>query len=74
MLLCEEKKLEAICMTEPNAGSDLFGIQTKALVKDDHFLLSGQKTWVTSAPVANFFTVLAKTDNHDKLSIFFVPT
>jgi len=66
-------EIGAICMTEPNAGSDLFAIQTKALVKDDGFLLSGQKTWVTSAPVADFFTVLAKTDNHDKLSIFFVP-
>ncbi len=68
------EEIGGICMTEPNAGSDLFAIQTNALVKEDHFLLSGQKTWVTSAPVANFFTVLAKTDNHDKLSIFFVPT
>ena len=68
------EEIGAICMTEPNAGSDLFAIQTKALVKDDYFLLSGQKTWVTSAPVADFFTVLAKTDNHKKLSIFFVPT
>ena len=68
------KEIGAICMTEPNAGSDLFAIQTKVLVKDDHFLLNGQKTWVTSAPVANFFTVLAKTDNHEKLSIFFVPS
>lgn len=68
------EEIGGICMTEPNAGSDLFAIQTKAIVKEDHFLLSGQKTWVTSAPVADFFTVLAKTDNHEKLSIFFVPT
>jgi len=68
------EEIGGICMTEPNAGSDLFAIQTKAIVKEDHFLLNGQKTWVTSAPVANFFTVLAKTDNHEKLSIFFVPT
>lgn len=68
------EKIGGICMTEPNAGSDLFAIRTKALVKEDHFLLSGQKTWVTSAPVADFFTVLAKTDNHEKLTIFFVPT
>ncbi len=71
-LLGEE--IGGICMTEPNAGSDLFAMQTKAIVKEDYFLLSGQKTWVTSAPVANFFTVVAKTDNHEKLSIFFVPT
>lgn len=68
------EEIGGICMTEPNAGSDLFAIQTKAIVKEDHFVLSGQKTWVTSAPVADFFTVLAKTDNHEKLSIFFVPT
>lgn len=68
------EEIGGICMTEPNAGSDLFGIQTKALVKEDQFLLSGQKTWVTSAPVADFFTVLSKTDNHEKISIFFVPS
>lgn len=66
-------KIGGICMTEPNAGSDLNGITTTARVLSDGFVLSGQKTWVTSARVANFFTVLARTDNHDKLSIFFVP-
>jgi butyryl-CoA dehydrogenase len=67
------EEIGGICMTEPNAGSDLFAIKTRAQVKKDHFLLSGQKTWVTSALVADFFTVLSKTDNHEKLSIFFVP-
>lgn len=67
------EKIGGICMTEPNAGTDLNGIRTTAKVFDDHFELSGQKTWVTSAPVADFFTVLARTDNHEKLSIFFVP-
>tara|TARA_B100001964_G_scaffold113196_1_gene126284 strand:- start:671 stop:1798 length:1128 start_codon:yes stop_codon:yes gene_type:complete len=67
------EEIGGICMTEPNAGSDLFAIKTKAQVKENYFLLSGQKTWVTSAPVADFFTVLSKTDNHEKLSIFFVP-
>lgn len=66
-------KIGAICMTEPNAGSDLNAINTIARVRDRVYMLSGQKTWVTSAPVADFFTVLARTDNHDKLSIFFVP-
>jgi alkylation response protein AidB-like acyl-CoA dehydrogenase len=66
-------KIGAICMTEPNAGSDLNGIKTMAQVTDDGFVLNGQKTWITSAPVADFFTVLARTDNHAQLSIFFVP-
>lgn len=66
-------KIGGICMTEPDAGSDLMAIKTLARVKEDGFVLNGQKTWVTSAPVADFFTVLARTDNHDQLSIFFVP-
>jgi butyryl-CoA dehydrogenase len=67
-------KIGAICMTEPNAGSDLMAIKSLAKVTDDGFILNGQKTWITSAPVADFFTVLARTDNHEQLSIFFVPS
>lgn len=67
-------KIGGICMTEPNAGSDLMSIKTTAKVADDGFILNGQKTWITSAPVADFFTVLARTDNNEQLSIFFVPS
>jgi len=66
-------KIGTICMTEPDAGSDLMAIKTTTKVYDDRFVLSGQKTWVTSAPYADFFTVFSRTDNHDKLSIFLVP-
>jgi len=69
----EGKKIGSICMTEPNAGSDLSGITTMAKVYDDHFVLSGQKTWATSAPYADFFSVYSRTDNHDKPSFFLVP-
>lgn len=68
------KKIGGICMTEPDAGSDLNSIKTKAQVLNNGFLLQGKKTWVTSAPVADFFTVLAKTDKSEGLSIFFVPS
>lgn len=67
------EKIGGICMTEPNAGSDLMGVKTMAKVVDNGFILNGQKTWITSAPVADFFTVLARTDNHEQLSIFLVP-
>ena len=63
----------AICMTEPNSGSDLMSMTTTAKITENGFTLTGQKTWVTSAPVADFFTVFAKTDNSGQLSIFFVP-
>ena len=68
------EEIGGICMTEPNAGSDLFSLRSKACVLDNGFVLDGQKTWVTSAPVADFFTVLAKTDKAEGISIFFVPT
>ena len=67
------EKIGAICMTEPNAGSDLDGIATRARKVDGGYLISGQKTWITSAPVADFFTVFAKAgENGDKLTIFLV--
>ncbi|MDP8205722.1 MAG: acyl-CoA dehydrogenase family protein [Candidatus Electryonea clarkiae] len=69
----EGKKIGGICMTEPDAGSDLMALKTMTKVYDDRYVLSGQKTWVTSAPYADFFTVFSRTDNHDKLSIFLVP-
>jgi alkylation response protein AidB-like acyl-CoA dehydrogenase len=66
------EKIGAICMTEPNAGSDLDGIATQARRTAGGYLLNGQKTWVTSAPVADFFTVFAKAGEEKKLTIFLV--
>ncbi len=66
------EKVGAICMTEPNAGSDLGGIATTATRVDSGYRLSGQKIWVTSAPVADFFTVFARAGEDKKLTIFLV--
>ena len=66
------EKIAAICMTEPNAGSDLNSIATTARKTDGGYLLSGQKTWITSAPLADFFTVFAKAGEEKKLTIFLV--
>src|SRR5688500_13087581 len=44
-------------LTEPNAGSDLASITTRAERRDDRWVLSGTKTWVTNAPVADMLTV-----------------
>lgn len=65
-------KIGAICMTEPNAGSDLGGIATAAKKVDGGYALNGQKTWITSAPVADFFTVFARAGSEKKLTIFLV--
>jgi len=66
------ERIGAICMTEPNAGSDLDSIATRARKVEGGYVLDGQKTWVTSAPVADFFTVFAKAGEEKKLTIFLV--
>ena len=66
------KKIGGICMTEPNAGSDLGGISTTATRVEGGYRLKGQKMWVTSAPVADFFTVFARAGEEKKLTIFLV--
>jgi len=66
------EKVGAICMTEPNAGSDLGGIATRAEKVDGGYRLNGQKMWVTSAPVADFFTVFARSGKENLLTIFLV--
>jgi butyryl-CoA dehydrogenase len=48
-------------MTEPNAGSDVANLATRAERRSDRWVLRGTKTWVTSAPVADVLTVAAKT-------------
>jgi butyryl-CoA dehydrogenase len=66
------EKIGAICMTEPNAGSDLDSIATRADKVEGGYKLNGQKIWVTSAPVADFFTVFARAGEERKLTIFLV--
>lgn len=57
-----EGQMAAYCLTEPEAGSDVAGIKTKARKEGDHYVLDGSKTFITGATVANFFTVFAYTD------------
>ncbi len=56
------EKIGTIAMTEPDFGSDLGGITTRAIQKDEGWEINGRKMWITSATVADFFTVAAKTD------------
>jgi len=66
------EKVGTICFTEPGAGSDLSAIATRARREGTDWILSGHKTWITSAPVADFFTVFAKTSDKE-ISPFLVP-
>lgn len=52
----------AIAISEPEAGSDVAAIRTRAKRRGDRYMLSGQKTYITCAHVADFIVVIAKTD------------
>ncbi|GAB2964715.1 acyl-CoA dehydrogenase family protein [Nonomuraea fastidiosa] len=54
--------ITAIAMTEPGAGSDLQGIRTTAVRDGDHYVLNGQKTFITNGINADLVVVVAKTD------------
>ncbi len=64
----------AYCLTEPNAGSDANSGSTKAVLSEDgkHYILNGQKMWITNGGFADVFTVFAKIDNDRVLSAFIV--
>jgi alkylation response protein AidB-like acyl-CoA dehydrogenase len=56
------EKIGTIAMTEPDFGSDLGGIKTSAEATENGWVITGQKTWITSATEADFITVAAKTN------------
>jgi alkylation response protein AidB-like acyl-CoA dehydrogenase len=64
----------AYCLTEPDSGSDANSGKTKAKLTDDgtHYLINGQKMWITNGGFADVFIVFAKIDDDDKLSAFIV--
>ncbi len=55
------EKLASYCLTEPNAGSDTLGIQTRSVRDGDHYVINGSKTFITNAPLADFFIVVTRT-------------
>ena len=71
------EKVGTFAITEPDAGSDLGGIKTAARREGDGWVLNGAKTWITSAPVADFVTVGAKTSPErglENIALFLVDT
>jgi alkylation response protein AidB-like acyl-CoA dehydrogenase len=59
--LTSGEKIAAFALTEQNAGSDAFNLRTKAELDGDHWVLNGEKLWITNAPFADIFSVFART-------------
>lgn len=54
--------IAAFALSEPQAGSDVAGMQTQATPQLEGFVLNGEKTWISNGGLANFYVVFAKTD------------
>jgi len=60
--LCSGEHIGALAMSEPGAGSDVVSMKLRAEDNGDHFVLNGNKMWITNGPDANVLIVYAKTD------------
>jgi alkylation response protein AidB-like acyl-CoA dehydrogenase len=71
------KAIGAYSLTEPMSGSDAGTMRSRAVRQGDHYLINGRKSWVTSAPVADFILLFTMTDaekKHKGISAFIVET
>ncbi|KUO94708.1 acyl-CoA dehydrogenase family protein [Ferroacidibacillus organovorans] len=69
------EKIGAFGLTEPDAGSDVAGMRSTAVLKGDHYVLTGSKIWISLSDVADHFLVFAYTDRnlrHKGISAFVV--
>ena len=75
-MLVEEPKLASFCLTEPEAGSDVGSMRTRAVKQGDKYVINGSKVFITNGSHASWYTVYAKTDpdkGHKGISAFVVP-
>jgi acyl-CoA dehydrogenase len=75
-MLGEEPKLASFCLTEPEAGSDVGSMRTKAVRQGDKYVINGSKVFITNGSHASWYTVYAKTNpdaGHKGISAFVVP-
>ncbi len=66
--LATGEKIGTFGLTEPNAGSDAGAIQTTARLEGDHYILNGEKMWISLADVADTFLVFARTGTAEQHS------
>jgi acyl-CoA dehydrogenase len=76
-MLTEAPRLASFCLTEPDAGSDVSAMRTRAVKRGDKYVINGSKTFITNGGHADWYTVYAKTDpdaGHHGISAFVVPS
>jgi len=68
------RKNICLCITEPYAGSDVAGIRTEAKLTDDgqHYIVNGEKKWITNGIFADYFTVAVRTGGAGAGGISFI--
>ena len=64
--------MAAYAVTEPGAGSDVQGVKTRAVKDGDHYIINGQKMWITNGGFADVMIVFAKIDEDKNLTAFIV--
>ncbi len=68
----------SIAVSEPDAGSDVASIRTRAVADGDDYIINGSKMWITNGTQADYLTLLARTDDRDRgfkgMSLIIVPT
>ncbi|HEV7240107.1 MAG TPA: acyl-CoA dehydrogenase family protein [Thermoanaerobaculia bacterium] len=69
--LASGEMIAAFALTEPGSGSDALAARTKAVRDGDHYVLNGQKMWITNGGFADLFTIFAKVDG-EKFTAFLV--
>lgn len=73
----EKNQFASFCLSEPGAGSDAAGISLSVLKDGDHYVLNGQKQWITNAEYASQYTVFGTIDKslkHKGICCFAVPS
>jgi acyl-CoA dehydrogenase len=55
--------IAAFALSEPDAGSDVAAMSTRAVLDGDHYVIDGCKTWISNGGIADFYTVFARTSN-----------
>ena len=72
--ICSGESQASYCLSEPDAGSDVASMTTRAERDGDHWVISGTKCWITNAGISDLYTVFARTspDRHTGITCFLV--